>query len=161
MKAEILAVFLLLIGILSNGCSNHIPDHIANEILLGIQQGILYRMGYQQTEFLLFGGPGHKVFLGSLTAPKYAADSIFNEYGKYGSVYSDTSIWNPYCIYGSPHSNYSPWNPYALDPPVIVDRQGNFYGRFTINRYHPQRTQIPSIVDMLNLMELMYYQRWR
>jgi len=29
-------------------------------------------------------------------------------------------------------------NPYANDPPVIVDQNGKYYGRLSLNRYHPE-----------------------
>ena len=32
----------------------------------------------------------------------------------------------------------SPYNPYATDPPVIVDQEGRFYGRLTMNEYNYQ-----------------------
>jgi hypothetical protein len=33
---------------------------------------------------------------------------------------------------------YSACNQYASDPPVIVDQDGQFYGRLTLNSYHVQ-----------------------
>jgi hypothetical protein len=29
-------------------------------------------------------------------------------------------------------------HPYATDPPVIVDSNGRYYGRLTLNRYHSE-----------------------
>ncbi len=60
------------------------------------------------------------VYLGKLTANPYAADSIANRYGAYGSPYSPTSINNPYGRYGSVYSPYSATNPYATSPPIVV-----------------------------------------
>ena len=87
------------------------------------------------TELLLFGGDGHKTFLGCVSCSKYDAASIFNQYGEFGSTYSATSIANRYGEFGSPYSAKSACNQYATDPPVIVDRIGTFYGRLTINPY--------------------------
>jgi len=89
----------------------------------------------QSQERLLFGGDGHKTFLGCLNCSQFDASSVLNSYGAYGSRYSSSSIFNPYSDYGSLYSTYSACNPYASDPPVIVDRNGNFYGRLTLNRY--------------------------
>jgi len=85
-------------------------------------------------ELLIFGDSNHKKFLGVLTKDQYNTDSICNRYGTYGSEYNSDSIWDRYSSYGDRYSDTSPWNPYASEPPVIVDRQGNFYGYFTINQ---------------------------
>jgi hypothetical protein len=87
---------------------------------------------------MLFGGEGHKVYLGCLSCSEYATDSVFNQYGTFGSRYSSTSILNHYSDYGSAYSNWGACNAYATDPPVIVDLDGNFYGRLTLNEYHAQ-----------------------
>jgi hypothetical protein len=82
---------------------------------------------------MLFGGPGHKIYLGCLSCSAYNSESVFNSYGSYGSAYSATSIANAYSVYGSQFSAYSACNPYASDPPVIVDGAGRYYGRLTVN----------------------------
>jgi hypothetical protein len=88
-----------------------------------------------QTELLLFGGDGHKVFLGCLNCSKFDGASVLNEFGQHGSKFSSESIFNQFGEYGSPYSTHSACNAYATDPPVIVDRSGNYYGRLTVNRY--------------------------
>src|SRR5260370_27845871 len=90
-------------------------------------------------KLMIFGGQDHKTYLGCLSCNEYAPDSVFNSYGRNGSPYSSQSIWNHYSEFGSPYSTYSACNPYASDPPVIVDQNGTFYGRLTVNEYHPQR----------------------
>jgi hypothetical protein len=90
------------------------------------------------SKLMLFGGEGHSTYLGCLSCSQYAVDSVFSEYGDHGSRYSGTSIWNHYSDFGSRYSNYGACNPYANDPPVIVDSDGMFYGRLTLNAYHPQ-----------------------
>jgi hypothetical protein len=91
-----------------------------------------------QRKIMLFGGHDHRTYLGCLSCSEYVNDSVFNAYGNYGSRYSSTSIWNHYADFGSRYSNEGACNPYATDPPVIVDMDGNYYGRLTLNRYHPQ-----------------------
>lgn len=91
-----------------------------------------------QPKLMLFGGEGHETYLGCLNCSQYASDSVFNAYGTHGSPYSSDSIWNKYGTFGSPYSSESACNPYATDPPVIVDQDGSYYGRLTLNVYHPQ-----------------------
>ena len=101
------------------------------------------------TKLMVFGGDNHKTYLGCLSCSEYAADSVFNEYGPSGSRYSQTSILNPYSPYGSPYSQHSACNPHASDPPVIVDQDGKFFGRLTVNAYHPQATSMSNMKDWL------------
>jgi len=89
-------------------------------------------------KLMLFGGTDHKTYLGCLNCSEYATDSIFNRFGPKGSEYSIESIWDKYGDFGSPYSEYSACNPYATDPPVIVDHEGNYYGRLTVNVYHAE-----------------------
>lgn len=45
-------------------------------------------------------------------------------------------MWNEYSSpYGNEYSSSSPWNEYSLsnEVPVLIDKQGNFYGYFTTN----------------------------
>jgi len=80
-------------------------------------------------------------FLGTLNENRYDLNSIYNEYGTYGSKYNAKSIFNPYGNYGSDYSSVSPFNAYASNPPGLYDRQGNFYGTLSVNRYAKGVTQ--------------------
>lgn len=91
---------------------------------------------------------GDHVYLGCFSCNEYSSDSIWNEFGKYGSEFSSDSIWNAFGSFGSEFSPYSPWNEFSSQSPVLVDRSGNFYGYFTCNRFRSNR------VDD-NLMDLM------
>ena len=71
----------------------------------------------------LYGGVSHNIYLGCLNCSKHDSNSIWNKYGSYGDKYSDGS----------------PWNNYANNPPVVVDKSGNFYGYLTVNRYKDKR----------------------
>jgi hypothetical protein len=99
----------------------------------------------QTAALLLFGDSDHKTFLGCLNCSKYDSGSVCNKYGDNGSKYNTDSIWNPYGDFGSKYSSDSPWNRYSSDGPVIVDKSGQFYGRFTANKYATDRTQIPAL----------------
>lgn len=71
-------------------------------------------------------------YLGKITNP-YDSESIFNEYGAYGSEYSSTSIWNQYANFGGEYSSYSPHNSYTSTPPMIV-RNRKVLGYLTANK---------------------------
>ena len=81
------------------------------------------------SDMLLFSSDNE--FYGCLDCSKYDDDSICNRYGDYGSRYSEKSIWNRYGI-GSRYDNKSPFNKYGLGL-KIVDRDGNFYGNFSMS----------------------------
>lgn len=88
---------------------------------------------------LLFGGPNSDEFIGCLNCYRSETFSVWNESGEYGNPESENSIWNRKGPYGSPTSPLSPWNPRSSKPPLVVDRVGNLYGYFTLNRGYPKR----------------------
>jgi hypothetical protein len=100
-------------------------------------------------KLMVFGGPGHATYLGCLNCSEYANDSVFNENGPHGSPYASESIFNAYSRFGGQYGAYSPCNPYASDPPVIVDENGAFYGRLTVNAYNPQASHDATIQGWL------------
>ena len=91
---------------------------------------------------LLFGGENHDVFLGCLTCSEYDAASVRNQIGAHGNAHSGTSILNQFGQYGNTSSALSPCNPHALHAPVIVDREGRYYGELTVNDHNNSRTRI-------------------
>lgn len=95
----------------------------------------------QTTKLMLFGTGSPQTYLGCINCSEYASDSVHNQYGHHGSAYSADSIFNHYGPFGSPYSPSSPCNVFATDPPVIVDSSGAFYGRLTLNVYHPQANE--------------------
>ena len=103
----------------------------------------------------LYGGSGHDVYLGCLNCDSYENSSIWNEYGTYGSSYNSNSIWNEYGTYGSEYGTYSPWNEHSNTPPVVVDKDGNFYGYFTINEYKSKRADSELALIIYEYYELI------
>ena len=103
--------------------------------------------------FYLYSNDG-KVYLGKLVTNQYDSESVWNEYGTYGSKYSQYSIWNEYGTYGSSYSNESAFNNYALNPPIIVDARGNIMGYLTTNTTIYYGYTITQIRQFL----LSYYQ---
>ena len=88
-------------------------------------------------ELILYGGQNHDEFLGCLVCNEFRSESVCNEFGQYGSEFGST-IWNEFSYtYGNEFSQSSPWNEFSLsnDVPVLVDKDGNFYGYFTINQF--------------------------
>lgn len=90
-----------------------------------------------------------KIYLGKLTTNQYDTDSIFNEYGTYGSEYQKLSIFNKYGDYGSPYSNESAFNDYAKKPPAIV-YNGKVVGYLSTNNNLKGAVTLASLVDWLN-----------
>lgn len=140
---SILSIILLI----SSGCSPAARKR-AGAAIQGAAAGAAASQ-VQSTKLMIFGGTDHKTYLGCLNCNEYATDSVFNSYGTHGSPYSSESIWNHYSEYGSQYSIYSACNPFASDPPVIVDQNGTYYGRLTLNEYHPQRGSGTSYFNWL------------
>ncbi len=88
---------------------------------------------------LVYSDESPRVFLGCLNCSKYDSSSVWNQYGDYGSAYSVTSMHNRFGLYGGKYSALSPCNAYTSMPPLVVDRDGNYYGRLTANRYRTDR----------------------
>ncbi len=119
-------VLLCLVTAAAIGCSS--------ALLQGVAHGLAASSpGSAGVKLMVFGGPGHKTYLGCLSCSSYSSESLFNSYGTYGSEYSGTSILNAYSEYGSLYGAYSACNPYASDPAVIVDGSGRYYGRLTVS----------------------------
>ena len=85
-------------------------------------------------ELLLFGGPGHMTFLGCLNCNQVSPMSVSNTISQYGFT-NNLGVWSSIGQYASTFSPYSACNQLAPDAPVIVDRAGNAYGRFSINQF--------------------------
>ena len=94
---------------------------------------------------LLFGGTDHRTFLGCLSCSQFDRESIFNQFGPYGSYLSAQSIWNSFGLYGSQFSSLSVCSELASAPPVVVDKAGNFYGRLSVNTFKAGRDDLKQI----------------
>jgi hypothetical protein len=58
-------------------------------------------------------------FLGRISNDQFAADSMANSYGQYGSPYAQISIFNQFGPYGGQFSILSPFNQFTTTPPVM------------------------------------------
>jgi len=95
-----------------------------------------------QKSLHLYGGQSHDVYLGCINCNDIDRNSVWNDIGVYGSNISAKSIWNDIGVYGSDLSIYSPFNSMASFPPVIVDKDGNFYGYLTTNEFRSKRSEL-------------------
>lgn len=88
-------------------------------------------------KIMIFGGGNHDVYLGCLSCESYEYDSIFNTSGPYGRcrLFEDNLYCRgPFQEFGSkgPFQDLSACASGASNPPVIVDKRGNYYGRFSV-----------------------------
>jgi hypothetical protein len=88
-----------------------------------------------QKELLVFGGSSHDQFLGCLVCNEFKSESICNGFGSYGNEFSTKGMFNEFSGFGNSFGASSPWNEFSTSTsvPVLVDRDGKFYGYFTIN----------------------------
>lgn len=93
------------------------------------------------TELLIYGGENNRTFLGCINCSDSGSDSIWNLYSGFGSEHDANSIWNEHGEFSGIHGKYSPFNKYSSNPPILVDRQGNFYGYFTADEKYNNRTK--------------------
>lgn len=106
----------------------------------------------QPPALLLFGDANHKTFLGCLNCSQFDSGSICNQSGQNGSEFSGYSIWNRLSNFGNAFSSYSPWNQYSSSGPIIVDKDGHFYGQLTANRFAVDRTQIQRLNQLTDMV---------
>jgi hypothetical protein len=85
-------------------------------------------------DVLIFGGDNNKEFLGCLSCNEMAGNSVWNDMSTYGWR-NGFGKWNPFGQYKNPYSSYSACNEFTQNSPVLVDREGNFYGRLTTNEF--------------------------
>lgn len=77
--------------------------------------------------------PKTQQFLGNLSSDKFDSESICNQFGDYGSQFSDLSILNQFGDYGSRFSDLSAYNPRAEYPPVLVLSNGEPLAVVSVN----------------------------
>ena len=101
-------------------------------------------------KILLFGGKGHKAYLGCVVCD--TEDSVFNdrgEFGKNGISLSGATLWGTLSEYRSMFSEFSACNRIAGDPPVVVYSDGEYVGRLTLNLARADAIKNEKIVNWL------------
>ncbi|WP_420345216.1 hypothetical protein [Pelagibius sp.] len=104
----------------------------------------------QEPDYLLYGGRDHTIFLGCLNCSRFDSDSVWNKAGAYGSEHDRSTIWSKASPYGSPYNALSPWHPHSTDAPVVRDRNGKSYGKFTRNVFDGARTDVDALLWILD-----------
>ncbi|ERN54328.1 stalk domain-containing protein [Alkalihalophilus marmarensis] len=124
---------------------------VKNGVESGFSQIVSATMPYpvNNKSLSLVADNSQRTYLGKATTNTYDSESIFNEYGSYGSKYGSYSIWNSYGSYGSPYATYSAFNDYTSTPPILIDAEGTVYGRVTTNSY------LPGAIHPNNLYEVL------
>lgn len=97
----------------------------------------LFVTSVQSKELSIYGGSDRDIFLGCLICNEFRSDSICNGFGRYGNEFSRAGMFNEYAGFGNEYKSKSPWNEYSRSNqvPVLVGKDGTFYGYFTINEY--------------------------
>jgi hypothetical protein len=134
-----IAVFAVALA----GCSDvHAPSNgvpRAEDLGAGYEKPVLRT---SEAKLTLFGGEDHKTYLGCLTCdPQRYKDALFNADGPYGqcpcsllpdcpSLYCHGSM----ATFGGSglFKDYSACSDNAQDPPVLVNDDGYYYGRFSV-----------------------------
>ena len=88
-------------------------------------------------------------YLGSLNPNNLDMESIFSQFGTYGSMYSPTSIFNKFSLYGDAFSAISAFNPLANQPPKVI-LNGNTVGFLTKNKNISHHIDPDNIFDWAN-----------
>lgn len=89
--------------------------------------------------------------LGVITQNEFAANSLLNEFGKYGSEFSLTSIFNEFGKYGSEFSRLSPFNEFTSTPPRIITPSGQFVGYLTKNKFKTPAINPHALIGLLKI----------
>lgn len=117
--------------------------------------GILIANRLDSQVLQIFGGKNHEIYLGCLNCDKFNSSSIWNAYGTFGSKFNANSIWNAYGTYGSKFNTYSPWNTVSNDPPILADKDGNFYGYLTMNKGNSKRADFKLVNTLYEYHEFI------
>lgn len=74
-------------------------------------------------------------FIGHLNTNEFDADSVRNQFGRYGSPFSPDSINNQFGRYGNQFSDYSVSNPFAMHAPKLYTQNGMYLGKLSANTF--------------------------
>lgn len=108
---------------------------------------------------MIFGGEGHRVYLGCISCDSTSQLSVFNREGEYGSCRpTRDSLFcrGPLAQYGAASTlgQLSACSDYSKDPPVIVDNRGGYYGRFSVGGAFAHRDAVCSLLGRFKSDEL-------
>ena len=85
-------------------------------------------------------------YLGQYNLNRFDSNSIFNQFGRYGSQFSPDSINNQFGQYGSQFSPDSARNPFTMTPPTLYNWSLPMgQAPITTNPFLPFGIQPPSV----------------
>ncbi len=146
----LILLFLILFSPASKAADDQMIMQLAQAFLGGgQQQGSGTRSG-QGGALLIYGDVNRDVYLGCLNCSSYERDSVTNPRSPFASPNSQTSLYNSRGPFGSPNSDVSACSRFAENPPVVVDENGRFYGRLTVNDFHQDAIQDQQILSWLH-----------
>ena len=90
----------------------------------------------QNNEIIVMGGRNQDTFLGCITCGEHDVDSVWNQYGRHGWQ-NKFGTWNRFGQHANPYGANSACNQYGSQGPILVDRQGNYYGHLSVNEHQP------------------------
>jgi hypothetical protein len=96
-----------------------------------------YSSNSAANDYLIFGGPDHDQYLGCLSCSEFSSESVFNSISPYGFD-NELGVWSSLRPFRSTISGASACSQFAAKPPIVVDREGNFYWSLTINQFAPR-----------------------
>ena len=85
-------------------------------------------------------------FLGKLKPDRFDNESIFNQFGVYGSQFSPSSIFNKFSTYGNQFNTLSPYNQFSTHPPKIYVK-GKFVAFLTKNQMKRPRVDPDELLS--------------
>src|SRR3989344_1059053 len=103
-------------------------------LLIAFATLIASTAGSQSREIIIMGGGSQDRFLGCLTCGEFTQDSVWNQYSRHGWE-NKFGTWNRFGEHANPYGPNSACNQFGTNAPVLVDRQGEFYGRLSVNEY--------------------------
>lgn len=87
-------------------------------------------------------------FLGTLEPNKFAADSIFNDFGLHGGEFAQASIFNKFGQHGGEFAQASPFNEFATNPPMVY-YQGRAIFYLTSNMGLSPALTVPQLLSFV------------
>jgi hypothetical protein len=99
---------------------------------------------------LIFGGPGHKTFIGCICDGEQSIALEGGTYGPQGFNPDNASLWSPFGLFHDRFGDYSACARFVKDPPIVVTPDGRPICRLTIDLTNPFQCKAPSLLEWLS-----------
>lgn len=145
---ELNAAAAVSLRISASGIDGQGRSFDTGSVVVGVEPPSVTPPFQNSTRVDMYGGANGRVYLGCVTCNRFDSDSIYNQFGNYGSRFSSTSIWNQFSDYGSPFNTYSACNAFATNPPIwLVGNQ--VLGELTLNQFRTNRIRDAAVLAWL------------